>query len=123
MAAGRLRHRLPKAERAVTNGDFGSDLERTAFRLEFAPALRALAHGDLEANESYLPSGVASEPTGRRHSTIRTPTGAPKDRASPSARTRPPTPPQSVDHCQRKIRRIPAQKCRQRLLEVAHCSL
>jgi hypothetical protein len=28
----------------------------------------------------------------------------------------------SADHCRRKIRRIPAQKCRRRLLELAHCS-
>jgi hypothetical protein len=29
---------------------------------------------------------------------------------------------QSADHRRRKIRRIPPQECRQRLLEVAHCS-
>ena len=42
------------SERAVTDGDFRSDLEPTAFRLDqqFAPALRAFPHADLEADAS-----------------------------------------------------------------------
>src|SRR5215210_7467008 len=51
-----LVERLPKAKRAVTDGDFRGDLQPTAFRLnqQFVPALRALAHTDLEADEFLL---------------------------------------------------------------------
>src|ERR1700709_1254613 len=48
--------RLPEAERAVTDGYFRGDLQPTAFRLDeqFVPALRALAHANLEADEFLL---------------------------------------------------------------------
>ena len=49
--------RLPEAERAVADGDFRRDLQPAAFRLDqqFAPALRAFPHADLEADEFFLP--------------------------------------------------------------------
>ena len=81
---------------------------------------------------SFLPSGVGAdqhqhafamvgcgEPAGGRPAT-RTRTGAPTDRASASARTRPATPPSVWRSLPEKDwRRILAQECRQRLLEVA----
>ena len=125
---------FPEAERAVSDGDFRSNLQSPAFRLDeqFVPALRALAHANLEADEfpSCLPAsrrsapacirrGLPCEPAGTRRPPTRTRTGAPTDRASASARTRPAAlRRQSAEHRRRKIRRIGAHKCCQRLLEV-----
>src|SRR5712671_688105 len=55
-AGKNLVERPPEAERTVADGDFRGGRKPAAFHLDqqFAPALRALAHADLEADELLL---------------------------------------------------------------------
>ena len=68
-AGEELVERLPEPERAVADGDFGRDGEAAGLEVdqELAPALRALPRAYMEADELFLPSGVAPIRT-RMHS-------------------------------------------------------
>ena len=54
---------LPEAERAVADGEIRRDLEATPLDVdeEFAPALRALPHPGLEADELFLALGCGAD--------------------------------------------------------------
>src|SRR4051812_29782966 len=126
--------RLPEAERAVTNGYFRGDLQPTAFSLDeqFVPALRALANANLEADEFLLAFRRCADQHQHAfavvfHASLQ------EDAVRPHVHVPPrrqiallpalvlalPLRRQSADHRRRKIRRILAQKCPQRFLEVA----
>ena len=129
-----LVERLPEAERTVTNGDFRGDLQPTAFRLDeqFAPALRALAHADLEADQFLLAFRRRADQHQHAfavvfHASLQEDAVRPHVHV-PARRQIPLLPAlvlalplrrQSGDHRRREIRRILAQERRQRLLEVA----
>ena len=69
--AARLRpylfNRLPEAERAIGDCEFGAHRQPMPLQIEqhLPPRLRALAHAIDEATSSFLPSGVAPMMTSR----------------------------------------------------------
>src|SRR3954471_19540847 len=126
--------RLPEAERAVTNGYFRGDLQPTAFSLDeqFVPALRALANANLEADEFLLAFRRCADQhqhafavvfhASLQEDAVRPHVHVPARRQIallPALVLPLPLRRQSADHRRRKIRRILAQKCPQRFLEVA----
>jgi site-specific DNA recombinase len=137
MPGGRpdLLQRLPEAERPVAGGQLGRD--RQAARLEvdqqLPPALRALAHPDLEA-EQFLPA-LRRRPDEHQHAfslrlhprlqidAVRPEIDVPPGRQVaplPAPVVRLPFAPQPGDHRWRQVRRCLAQQRPERLLEVAH---
>src|SRR5581483_5020322 len=58
-----LLNRLPKAERTIADREVGRDLEPASLGVDekLAPALRALAHPGLEANELLFALGCGSD--------------------------------------------------------------
>ncbi len=128
-----LVERLPEAERAVTDGDFRGDLQPSGFRLDeqFVPALRALAHADLEADfllafrrraDQHQHAFAVVFHASLQEDAVRPHVYVPARRQIallPTLVLELPLRRQSGNHRRRKIRRILAQERRQRLLEVA----
>ena len=127
--------RLPEAERAVAGGQFGRDGEaaRLEVHQQFPPALRALAHADLEAEQFLLAlRGGADQHQHalrlRLHPRLQVDAIGPDIHVAPRRQVAPlparvvrfPLAPQPRDRRGRQVRRVLAQQRSERLLEVAH---
>ena len=99
---------------------------------QLPPALRALPHAHLEADQFLLAlrasrrsapactrPAAPSAPAGRRRRPRHRRSAGPTGRAAASAHSPPPTPPQPRDHRRRQVRGVAAQQRGERLLEVA----
>ena len=134
MAREDLVERLPEPHRPVADGDFRRDGKATGFDVDeqLAPALRALTHTDLKADDLLLSFGRRPE-NDENTLGLRLHPGLEVDAVRPDVDIPPrrevtalPTvivllPPlgQARDHTRRQVRRICTQDRRERLPEVA----
>ena len=129
-----LLDRLPEAERAVADGQVRRDLEPTPLDVdeELTPALRALAHPGLEADEFLLALGCRADQHqhafgGGFHPRLQVNPVRPHIDIAPRREiallprlvVRLPLRRQPGDHRRRQVRRVLAQESGEGLLEVA----
>ena len=138
LVAGCRRHLidgLPKAECPVAGGQFGRDGQSARLEVDqqFPPALCALPHAHLEADQFLLALGRRADqhqdalglwlpcvPAGRHRRPRHTRSAGPTSRAAAKRIVRLPLAPQPRDHRRRQVRGIAAQQRPERLLEIAH---
>ena len=130
-----LLQRLPEAERPVAGGQLGRDGQaaRLEVNQQLPPALRALAHADLEADQ-FLPA-LRRRPDQHQHALglrlhprLQVDAVRPDVDVAPRRQVAPlparvvglPLAPQPRDHRGRQVRGLLAQQRPERLLEVAH---